>query len=145
MPDQPYKRPESVLVVVYAADGQVLMLRRRHPEDFWQSVTGSLEWGETPQQAACRELREETGLDCEGLYTTGVINRFPILPAWRQRYAPGVTTNVERVFARPVSQPVPVTLDPREHTEYRWLPAAEAVALATSYTDRAAIEALLGA
>ena len=55
-----HKRPESVLVVVYSADSQVLMLRRHEPPTFWQSVTGSLEWGEQPEQAARRELVEET-------------------------------------------------------------------------------------
>ena len=40
-----FRRPESVLVVVHAADGQVLILRRSQPFDFWQSVTGSLQAG----------------------------------------------------------------------------------------------------
>jgi len=56
------KRPESVLVVVYTRAGEVLMLRRTSPRGFWQSVTGSLEWGELPAHAAARELYEETGL-----------------------------------------------------------------------------------
>ncbi|PVF13341.1 dihydroneopterin triphosphate diphosphatase, partial [Yersinia pestis] len=33
-----YKRPESVLVVIYAkSSGRVLMLQRRDDPDFWQS------------------------------------------------------------------------------------------------------------
>jgi len=56
-----YKRPESVLVVIHTPRGEVLLLRRRQPADFWQSVTGSLEWGESTAQAARRELAEETG------------------------------------------------------------------------------------
>ncbi|MGD8932832.1 MAG: NUDIX domain-containing protein, partial [Chromatiales bacterium] len=54
MPADTYKRPESVLVVVYTAGGEVLLLRRTRPRDFWQSVTGSLHWGESPRQAARR-------------------------------------------------------------------------------------------
>ena len=40
-----YKRPESVLVLVYTMNKQVLLLRRRRFHHFWQSVSGSLEWG----------------------------------------------------------------------------------------------------
>ncbi len=52
----PFKRPVSILVVIYAQDSKrVLMLQRRDDPDFWQSVTGSLEEGETASQAAMRE------------------------------------------------------------------------------------------
>ena len=55
-----YKHPISVLVVIFAQDtGRVLMLQRRDDSDFWQSVTGSLEAGETPLQAARREVLED--------------------------------------------------------------------------------------
>ena len=43
-----FKLPVSVLVVIYAEDTKrVLMLQRRDDPAFWQSVTGSLEEGET--------------------------------------------------------------------------------------------------
>lgn len=59
-----YKQPVSVLVVIYAKDtGRVLMLQRRDDPDFWQSVTGSLEEGETASQAAMREVKEEVAID----------------------------------------------------------------------------------
>ena len=53
------RRPLSVLVVVYSDDRHALILRRVRPFDFWQSVTGSLEGGESPRQAALRELAED--------------------------------------------------------------------------------------
>ena len=57
-----YKHPVCVLVVIYAKQTKrVLMLKRRDDPDFWQSVTGSLEEGETPYQAALREVQEEVG------------------------------------------------------------------------------------
>lgn len=140
-----YKRPESVLVIVHTGDGQVLQMLRREPEDFWQSVTGSLLEGETPLKAALREVREETGLEASaGLADGGFINRYPIHPAWRARYAPAVKENTEYVFHLELDRTCEVRLSP-EHREYRWLPRAEAAELASSATDRAAILALLPA
>jgi dATP pyrophosphohydrolase len=141
-----FKRPESVLVVIHTPDGEVLQLRRREPEGFWQSVTGSLKEGETPLKAALREVWEETGLDASaGLHDGGVINRYPIHPAWRERYAPSVRENTEYVFHLELAEKLPVTPDAGEHVEYHWLPRAEAAEQASSATDRAAILALLPA
>ena len=138
-----WKRPESVLVVVYNDAGEVLLLRRRDPGDFWQSVTGSLEQGEAPIETARRELREETGLEAaDELCDTGVVNRFPIHPAWRARYAPEVSENTEYVFLLPVHGRPAVRLNPAEHVEYVWLPRDAAAGLASSETNREAIRRL---
>lgn len=138
---RPYKRPESVLVVVYTLAGEVLVLLRRQPPDFWQSVTGSLRWEETePLDAARRELREETGLgDDVAVIACGTINRFPILPLWRHRYAPDVTENVEHVFRVPLPERRPIALNPAEHGECEWLSRAAAAARVASWTNRDAI------
>ncbi|STJ19122.1 dATP pyrophosphohydrolase [Escherichia coli] len=51
-------------MVIYAQDTKrVLMLQRRDDPDFWQSVTGSVEEGETAPQAAMREVKEEVTID----------------------------------------------------------------------------------
>ena len=138
-----WKRPESVLVVIYTRAGDCLLLRRRQPDDFWQSVTGSLRWDESPEQAARRELKEETGFPVDSLQPTGQQYQFPIVPPWKARYAPGVETNTETVFALPLQQPIPPRLNPEEHLEYRWLTKADALKLVTSWTNREAIERLV--
>lgn len=139
-----YKRPESVLVVIHAADGEVLQLRRREPPDFWQSVTGSLTENETLLHAAIREVLEETGLVAdEGLVDTGIVNHYPIHPAWRHKFAPDITENTEHVFALQLPARIDIQLDPAEHAEYRWLSREAAAANASSHTDRDAILALV--
>ncbi|WP_428609889.1 dihydroneopterin triphosphate diphosphatase [Sedimenticola sp.] len=139
-----YKRPESVLVVIYTDQGDVLMLNRTQPKGFWQSVTGSLKWGETPRQAAERELLEETGLHHQGrLQDARHTERFPILPAWRHRFAPSSHYNREHLFYFRLPNRRLIRLNPREHSEMRWLPARQAVRRASSWTNRDAILRLL--
>lgn len=135
-----YKRPVSVLVVVYTGPGEVLLLERQRPRGFWQSVTGSLAWGEAADAAARREVREETGLASEALRATGMVHRYPILPAWRSRYAPDVQQNVEHVFLLPLPERVSIEIDPCEHHIYQWLPKAAAIGRVSSPTNRRAIE-----
>jgi dATP pyrophosphohydrolase len=139
-----FRRPESVLIVVHTAAGEVLLLERASPRGWWQSVTGSLEAGETPWQAAVRELAEETGLAAEGLVDLGLMQRFAILPPWQDRFAPGVRENLEHAFALALAERAGIRLNPAEHLRYSWLPRAAALALATSHTDRAAIERACG-
>lgn len=137
-----FKRPESVLVVVYARSGKVLLLKRADHPNFWQSVTGAMQWDEQdPRVTAARELREEIAVtvDPAALRDLGLIQRYSILPQWRYRYAPEVTENTEHAFALEIPEPVPLACHP-EHTEYRWLEAAAAAALTSSWTNRVAIE-----
>lgn len=143
-PDTVFKRPESVLVLVHTGAGEVLLLRRRTPAWFWQSVTGSLEWGESPRQAAERELFEETGLRADGhLVDCGRMVTFPVVPPWKARYAPGVHLNREHWFRLAIPSHRLVHLRPDEHREHRWLPVPEAARRASSWTNRKAILGLL--
>jgi dATP pyrophosphohydrolase len=136
------KRPESVLVVIHTPALVCLVLERVEPAGFWQSVTGSLDWGETPAECAAREVREETGLAPARLRDAGVEQRFPILPAWRARYAPGVDTNLEHLWYLEVAAGSPVRLNPAEHRRFEWLPVEAAIGRVTSWTNRSALERL---
>jgi 8-oxo-dGTP pyrophosphatase MutT (NUDIX family) len=63
----------SVNVVVVNDAGDVLMIRRSD-NDNWAVPGGAIDLGESMVQAAVRETREETGIECEitglvGIYT----------------------------------------------------------------------------
>ena len=139
---QTYRRPESVLIVIYTAGGEFLLLERRKPPGFWQSVTGSLEWGEAADAAARRELIEETGITQGLLRNLQWTQVYEILPSFGKKYAPGITRNLEHAFALKLLTRVPVTLSEHEHLQFRWLSAGEAVELASSSTNRAVIQQL---
>ena len=139
-----YKIPESVLVVTHTADLQVLLIERADKAGFWQSVTGSLDAPDEPLHVtAARELFEETGIVADGagivLRDWALANVYEIYPVWRHRYAPGVTTNTEHVFSVCVPRDVAITLSPREHVRYEWLPWLEAADRCFSSSNAEAI------
>jgi dATP pyrophosphohydrolase len=141
----PYKIPVSTLVLVHTPDLRVLLLERADYPGYWQSVTGSQEPGETLEDTAVRELREETGIDAGafgGVVDWQLTNEYAIFPRWRQRYPAGTTHNTEHVFALEVPEPVAVILNPREHLGHLWLPWNEAAPKCFSWSNRQAIEEL---
>jgi dihydroneopterin triphosphate diphosphatase len=139
---QAYRRPESVLIVIYTNGGEFLLLERRRPPGFWQSVTGSLEWGEFADAAARREVVEETGITQGVLVNLQWTQVYEVLPAFGKVYAPGITRNLEHAFSLRLAQRVPVTLSDSEHVQFRWTSGVDAVATASSSTNRAVIEQL---
>ena len=59
---------EAARVVLVDPGGAVLLLSCTHPESgepFWLTPGGGLEPGESPEEAARRELAEEVGVDAE--------------------------------------------------------------------------------
>ena len=142
-----YKIPQSVLVVIHTPALEVLLIRRADADEFWQSVTGSKDRvAEDFRSTAVREVMEETGMDCSaaGLLATGLQdwdleNVYDIYPRWQHRYAPGVTRNTEHLFGLEVPRQVDVTLNPREHTDFLWLPYRRAAEKCFSPSNAEAI------
>ena len=139
-----YKQPLSVLVIICTYQLEVLLLERTDVTPGWQSVTGSVEPGETLQQTAIREVREETGIDAR-LYTLQawpIVNHYEIYPFWRHRYAPGVTHNTEHVFSLLLPRAIMPTLAQHEHLNYQWQAYQQAAELVFSPSNAQAIRQL---
>ena len=128
--------------MIYTAGGDYLLLERRRPVGYWQSVTGSLEWGELADAAARREVIEETGITQGVLVNLQWTQVYEILPAFGKVYAPGITRNLEHAFSLRLVQRVPVTLSESEHVRSRWVTGPEAVDTVSSSTNRAVIDSL---
>ncbi len=136
-----YKQPVSVLVVIYTAALEVLLLERADHAGYWQSVTGSRETGETYAETAAREVMEETGISVANFQLRDMHkqNQYEIYPQWRHRYAPGVTQNTEHVFTLCLPHQIAVSISTREHLDYRWLPWQDAAELVFSPSNRETI------
>ncbi|WP_091998862.1 dihydroneopterin triphosphate diphosphatase [Polaromonas sp. OV174] len=137
-----FKIPESVLVVIYTPQLEVLLIERAGQPGFWQSVTGSKDSLDEPaRQTALREVQEETGIvaTADRLHDWALTNIYEIYPVWRHRYAPGVTHNTEQVFGLCLPGPCQVSLNPREHTAWQWLPHDAAADLCFSPSNAEAI------
>jgi ADP-ribose pyrophosphatase YjhB (NUDIX family) len=51
-------------------NGRMLLLKRKN--GIWEFPGGGVDWGENPDQAAKRELKEETGLEVKGMRLLGI-------------------------------------------------------------------------
>ena len=134
--------------MIHTAEREVLLLQRADARGGWQSVTGSRADPLEPlAETARREVLEETGLvvgaSAGPLQDEGHAETFTIFPEYRHRYAPGTMTNREHVFSLRAPRDAAIAVSPREHTAWRWLPAAQAAAACFSRTNAEAIRRLL--
>jgi colanic acid biosynthesis protein WcaH len=102
--------PMAAVDILAVHDGRVLlMLRNNEPaKDCWFTPGGRIRYGETPEQAAFRELREETGLIADKLELKGVMSHF-------YEHIHYVT-----VFYKASVSSDSVVLNP-EHRDYKWI------------------------
>jgi len=136
-----YRRPDKVLVYLYrrvpsgdAPDALEYLLLQRYAETtnagaIWQTVVGTVKWGEERVEAARREVFEETGLtQLRGITAIGYAFSFPISLRKNQKswYAPNVTAINSIVYAGQVVGDRPIQLC-SEHSHYGWFSYEEAL------------------
>jgi lipoyl(octanoyl) transferase len=134
---------ESVQVLVWrrrhAGETEYLLLKRT-PRDggFWQPVTGMLENGEDPREAARREVTEEVGIHGE-VIDLGHARDFRISRRYVGGTDPHPWINREHAFALETGE-TKVCLSPEEHEAYAWVTPAKARALFVWSGNRSALE-----
>ncbi len=139
------KIPVSTLIIIHDSKLNILLLERADRPNFWQSVTGSLNFKtENLTCAAQRELKEETGLN---LYDFPWLNwnfsrKFKIFDHWVHRYEKGVKENTEFIFSVCIAKNEKIKLSPREHLRYEWFSSNNAIKKCFSWTNKVAIEEL---
>ncbi|WP_297771501.1 RNA pyrophosphohydrolase [uncultured Roseovarius sp.] len=130
----PYRQCVGVMLVNVA--GHVFVGQRiDNDTPAWQMPQGGIDPGETPQEAALRELWEETGVTADKVHieaeTTGWIPYdlpHDIVPRiWKGRYKGQEQKWVLMRFIGNDSD-VNIATDHPEFSEWRWLPPADLVA-----------------
>ena len=112
-------------VLIHVRRGDEFLVAHRSPESgaFWHPIAGGVEEGEDWDEAARRELREETGFDAESLEGLGEFTYTP------EPWEDGDGTPVEvHAFLVDVEQGWEPELN-EEHDDYRWLGREEAAEL----------------
>ncbi|MEJ5305499.1 MAG: NUDIX pyrophosphatase [Ignavibacteria bacterium] len=97
-----------------------LLLKRSPNEKYpniWQMVTGKIRDGEKAYETALRELKEETGLAAEELFTVPIVNSVYLSETDEVCLIPVFLCRVNEKSEIKISE---------EHSEYKWLNAEEA-------------------
>ena len=125
-------RHREVFIVVRRAQQFLVLHRAPQFDAYWHCVAGGVEQGESPREAAVRELHEEVGLDADDL-----------LRDLEKPFAYSLASEPESVRARFRREQTEVPVDVfvadvepgwepalnEEHDAYRWCTRDEAVAL----------------
>ena len=140
--------PHSLMATVNVGTIDVFLVAREHGEwrvltlqrslttrcpGAWETVHGRIEPGEEPEDAALREVREETGLAVQRLYNVTV------QPFYLHHVH---TVELAVVFAAFVDSAAPVTLG-EEHSRYEWLDAVAAAGRFFWPRERSALQEVL--
>lgn len=68
---KPYRNPFPTVDIIIEVEDKIVLIYRKNPPYGWAIPGGFVDYGETLEEAAIREAKEETNLDIEILYLLG--------------------------------------------------------------------------
>jgi dATP pyrophosphohydrolase len=143
------RQPTSALIypVTYINNEWKFLLLKRVPMPqyglpiFWQGISGGVEDNESVEEAAERELMEETKFTGVQLIRVGFIRTIPMQDEWKKQYLAGTKEIIEHTFICILEGMLKPTLS-WEHTEFAWLFYMEAFEKLYYDGNRKALEAV---
>lgn len=131
------RQERSAGVIAYYNDpsrnNRRLYLMLRYPSRYWDFSKGRLEANETNEEAALRELQEETGL------TVALDPGFEYMVSYDFRDREGVTVHKKVTFYVGKAHTTDIVLS-AEHEEFAWLALGDALKLLTYHNARQALQ-----
>jgi 8-oxo-dGTP pyrophosphatase MutT (NUDIX family) len=123
MPSAPTPQRRAFSVAIFARNAGAVLLIRHRRLGTWLPVGGEIEPGETPLEAARRELREETGLEGRFEVAAGVDGTPPGLIGYEEHPAGSKGLHMNFAFVADVEGRALAACD--EWDAARWVDASE--------------------
>ncbi len=127
----------GVVIDTKSADSPLVLLVHRPEYDDWSFPKGKLDAGETIEQAALREVKEETGLDCRIIQSLS-----PIRYSYRNRSGRIRQKIVHYFLMEPVAGRIAVNI--HEIDAAQWYKASDALVRLSYEYDRKLLDSLFG-
>jgi lipoyl(octanoyl) transferase len=131
--------PIKIQSIVFAKKDYKLniLLLKRVPEDggFWQTLTETLEEGEMIKACIKRGLKEEIGVR-NIINITDKVHQF----YWNNKFG---EPNIDLVYGVEIDSKEKITINTKEHSEYKWCSVGESLQLLKFETNKESIKKLV--